>query len=386
MDGLQQVFDSEPPGEIASASPASESLLERVLGLFELTEDRRSPDDTNAFGTILEQLAFKTDEKTRAELAGRLCLSENAPIHLMRRLAFDNIIVARPVLQYSPCLSEHDLIVLATKLGQDHLLAIAHRLRLPVSVAAILVSRGGSPVHLTVVQNSSAELTPESIAHLHTCADNDPELKFLLGTRPDLSPRLFDRFMSFVTDQFYVDDETSAQLDGAKMFEEIAARTIKSAEADEAEPEQDKDASKDSKPEPEPEPEPRDRQAPAEEEEIEPLVYDPIRHAHPSEANLLKLAQGKMVKESVTCMSKLTKLDPVMIEHCLLKAELSALMVLSKANGFANGTFKALLELRISAMDGGEEADIDIVAMLKRYEAMQSHTAKRIIQFANKKN
>ena len=382
MDGLQQVLDSEPPGDIAPASPASESLLERVLGLFELTEDRRSPDDTNAFGTILEQLAFKTDEKTRAELAGRLCLSQNAPIHLMRRLAFDNIIVARPVLQYSPCLSEHDLIVLATKLGQDHLLAIAHRLRLPVSVAAILVSRGGSPVHITVVQNSSAELSPESIAHLHACADNDPELKFLLGTRPDLSPRLFDRFKSFVTDQFYVDDETSAQLDGAKMFEEIAARTIKSAEADEAEIERDRDASEDSKPEPEP----RDRQAPAEEEEeVEPLVYDPIRHAHPSEANLLKLAQGKMVKESVTCMAKLTRLDPVMVEHCLLQAELSALMVLSKANGFANGTFKALLELRISATESGEEPDIDIVAMLKRYEAMQSHTAKRIIQFANKK-
>lgn len=381
MDGLEQVLNSELTGEFGSASLATPDLLGRVLDLFALTEDRRSPDDTNAFGVILEQLAFKTDEKNRAELASKLCLSENAPVHLMRRLAFDNIIVARPVLQYSPCLSQSDLEILATKLGQDHLLAIAHRLRLPSSVTAILVARGGSPVHLIVVQNSSADFSPESVAHLHACAEDDPELKFLLGTRPDLSPGLFDRFKSFVDDQFYVDEEIAAQMNGAKKLEEIATGSITETDAEPVEAGPEKDADDQS------ELESRDRSDPAgNDDPDEPIIFDPIRHAHPSESNLVKLAKANMVKESITCMSKLTGMDSVMVEHCLLQAELSALMVLCKANGFANGTFKVLLELRSSTFEDQDELEIDVVAMLKRYEAMQSHTAKRIIQFANKKH
>jgi hypothetical protein len=72
-----------------------------------------------------------------------------------------------------------------------------------------------------------------------------------------------------------------------------------------------------------------------------------------------------------------------MVKHCLISAELSALMILCKANGFSNATFTTLLRLREANSEEGNA--IDMTAMLQRYDAMQTHTAKRIIQYAKKK-
>ncbi len=374
MEGMVQSL-IETLGETNSGNP---DLLSRVLDLYFLSEGRRSASDTEAFGVVLERLAFSPgdNEKTRAELAGKLALCDHAPCRLMRRLAFDTIFVARPVLQYSSSLSENDLVTLAKKLGQDHLLAMAHRLRLPPAITDILVARGQTLVHVAVTQNSSAEFSAESISQLLDYAEKDDELKFVLGLRSELSPNLFNRFMSFVKDQIFIDENAGAPT------EKDAPAGTKAA---------DDDSAPEKEPAAEPETDGGDNPAdssPADncEEDDGPIIFDPIRDSYACEKNLIKLARGRMVPETVTCMAKLTKLESPVIEHCLLGADLSALMVLSKANGFANGTFTELLKVRDSVNQENGEEKIDIVAMLKRYEAMQTHTAKRIIQFANKKN
>lgn len=355
-DPTHEPTAEQPDLAVVSASEASDlsgpDMLARVTELYFLTEEKRTEDETNSFGLVLEKLAYASAVENRARLANRLSFSPKAPVRLMRRMAFDTIIVARPVLQYSPALSEDDLETLAKKLGQDHLLAIAHRLYLPSRITDVLVERGVSPVRVTLTNNSSAEFSTEAIARLMELSETDPELKFALGTRPDLSPPLFERFRSFVVGQFFIEGDAE---DGEVADEaEPAAEEARDEAADQASGNSGGD----------------DRD-----------LSDDDEGVIASEHILANLASAGKAAEAVVCMAKLTRLEDHMIEHCLFKAEPSALMVLCKANNFSTTTFKALLNVR---QNQSPDLKVDLPAQLKRYEAMNAHTAKRIIQYADK--
>lgn len=381
MDGSDQVLKAsfgELTGDTDFASP---DLIGRVLDLYYLAEDKRSAADTDAFGTVLEQMAYAVETEKRAELANRLALDAKAPHRLMRRLAFDNIIVARPVLQYSPCLSDTDLVTLATKLDQDHLLAIAHRRSLAVSVTDVLIQRGTSPVHVTIVTNAGAAFSPAGLSQLSDQAGGDGDLRLALDLRPDLNRGLLTRVRNYLSEQFLdqlaremsVDDEETViyptrkseidAVDEAGMAADKADAGSLSTDADLQGGMQGDD----------------DDLA---EMELARAGAEAARDAKASETNIAELARSGLVPETIASMAQLTRLEDTMVEHCLLRAELSALMVLCKANGFAHSTFSALLNLRETHGEGGP---IDTIAMLKRYEAMKAHTAKRIIQYADKK-
>ena len=75
--------------------------------------------------------AADIEVKARARLARSLAHIDNAPPKLIRSLAFDDeIAVAEPVLIHSRQLSDADLVENATTKSQEHLLAIAQRLKL----------------------------------------------------------------------------------------------------------------------------------------------------------------------------------------------------------------------------------------------------------------
>jgi hypothetical protein len=97
--------------------------------------------------------------------------------------------------------------------------------------------------------------------------------------------------------------------------------------------------------------------------------------------HLVAVARAGLLPDTVTNIARLAQVEESIVRHCLLQAELSALMVLCKASGFANTTFTTLLKLR----SGNTGETVALVTMLHCYEAMQRHTAKRISQFAEKK-
>lgn len=360
---LQQIV-----GEIDDTEFSEEALLERVLELYFQSDGKRAHSDSEAFGTVLEQLAYKTTTERRAELANQLALAKGAPTRLMRRLAFDNIIVARPVLQYSDRLSNKDLVTLASKLSQDHLLAIAHRLKLTPPVTDVIVDRGESSALVTMTQNSGAEFSPEGLSLLEKRAETDLDLNFALGLRPDLNLGLFTRFSKFVKAQL------SAEISFGKEATEPSGKSRKSKK-------EKPDAA--AKPGDDNEPAASENgaagtEADASDEASEVLWTGPLH-----ESALAEIAREGRLEETVCCLARMTKLEPNMARHCVLVADASALMVLCKANGFASGTFSALLHIRdANTLDG----PVDKVLMLKRYDAMKPEMAKRIIQFANKKS
>ena len=106
-------------------------ILERVADLFAAGSRGYSSQQIGLFDDVLQKLCSDIEVKTRARLARRLADIDNAPPQLIRSLAFDDAIaVAQPVLIHSQQLSDADLVENATTKSQDHLFAIAQRLRL----------------------------------------------------------------------------------------------------------------------------------------------------------------------------------------------------------------------------------------------------------------
>ena len=136
-------------------------ILERVADLFAAGARGYASDQIALFDDVLQRLAADIEVKARARLARRLAHIERAPPKLVRSLAFDGeIAVAEPLLLHSPRLSDADLVANATTKSQEHLFAIAQRLKLSEPVTDVLVERGDRRVLHKVAANKGARFSP----------------------------------------------------------------------------------------------------------------------------------------------------------------------------------------------------------------------------------
>lgn len=338
-------------------------LLERVADLYFLTLDQQSQDDTDAFCDVMERMAFAADALTRTRFSERIAWAESAPIALLRRLARDEICVARPVLQYSPGLREGDLVSISTDAEQDHLMATAHREFLTKPVTNIIVQRGELNVLKTIINNTGAEFSAESRTKLSNTPELQAELQKVLATRRDLSPSPIERLKRLTEVEFW------QQITGAALMTNVKPDDIQSGKQGSI------DANSNEKTVDQ-----QDSKAP---ENKSDRAFD----RHPSSAAagkaLVDSARAGKVVETVQFFSRITKLDEGMIEHCLFKAHVPALMVLCKAHSMSPSTFTALLQLRENHTG---TPTTDTIGLMRRYEGMTTDTAKRIIRFSDKRS
>ena len=122
-----------------------------------LIAGRYSEDQIWTFGEIIGRLADEIEVAARVRLANKLAPSNNAPVNVITKLAFDDSIeVAGPVLRQSERLDAKLLVENARTKGQQHLLAISKRKSIPDEVTDVLVARGNSEVATSVAANSSS--------------------------------------------------------------------------------------------------------------------------------------------------------------------------------------------------------------------------------------
>ena len=109
------------------------------------------PDHVDLFDSVLTGLVPHAELASRADLAERLSLLNNAPRSLVGQLAHeDEIAIAGPLLRRSPVLDEQALVEIARAKGQGHLLAMTERPTLSadltdVLVAAAIAKSSGAP-------------------------------------------------------------------------------------------------------------------------------------------------------------------------------------------------------------------------------------------------
>lgn len=330
-----------------SSSGKRREILHRVTDLFFLTNDQQSPDDISTFGNVMERIAYELEVEARAELSERISSIDKAPRHLIRRLATDEIAVAKPVLERSRVLTDDDLVGIAETKGQTHLQAIAKRDTLAAPVTDVIVKRGESSVLLEITKNQGAELTNDSLVSLAEKARENNDLLSALGRRKDLQPEIMVKIKQRVAQR--LKSEMAGRVSGEEMAK-LDSLIEKGTES------LDLEGLKKSN---------EELQLRAEKDEL-------------CEDDIIRLAKAQQLPETVHALSVLTDLDDRMVSYCLLNADIAALGIICKASGFKSTTFLALIQTR----NGKEGIPArDVARAMREYEMLSTGNANRTLRF-----
>ena len=149
---------------------------------------------------MLEKLACDQAPRVRAILAGEIKHLACVPKSVVDRLARDvEVIVAAPILEYSPLLSDADLIeIIAGAEAECALHAIARRRPLSGEVSEVIVCSLDVPAVAALLANPHAEIREQTLDKLVETAESIEELHAPLTLRTDLSIRTIRRLASFV--------------------------------------------------------------------------------------------------------------------------------------------------------------------------------------------
>src|ERR1700736_1972616 len=166
-----------------------------------LITGRYSEDEIWTFGEVIGRLADEIEVAARTQLAKRLARSDDAPVNIIHKLAFDDSIdVAGPVLQESSRLETYALIANVCTKGQSHLLAISKRKSLEETVTDVLVKRGNREVVSSLAHNNGARFSDFGFLHMVKWAEGDSTLAEQLGLRKDIPRQLFQQLISKASD------------------------------------------------------------------------------------------------------------------------------------------------------------------------------------------
>ena len=159
----------------------------------------------------LECLARDAAVRVRAILAEEIKSLDCVPKDVVLSLARDlNAVVAGPILQYSPLLSDADLIeIIACGQVQELLCAIASRKPVSEAVADRLVQSLDVPAVAALLVNPDAKIRKETLDRILEQAEEISAWHVPLALRTDLSARAVRRIGSLV---------------GASILERLAAR------------------------------------------------------------------------------------------------------------------------------------------------------------------
>ncbi|HEX4635238.1 MAG TPA: DUF2336 domain-containing protein [Rhizomicrobium sp.] len=159
----------------------------------------------------LECLARDATVRVRAILAEEIKYLDCVPHDIVFRLARDvESLVAAPILEYSPLLSDTDLIeVIACGQVQEVLTAIARRNPVSEPVSDVLVQSLNVPSVAALLVNPNARIRKETMDRIVDQAEEISAWHLPLALRADLSARVIRRIASLV---------------GASILERLAAR------------------------------------------------------------------------------------------------------------------------------------------------------------------
>jgi hypothetical protein len=101
--------------------------LVRVLTDLYVQKRDHTAEEYSRYGELAGRLLESVDEQTRAAVARKLSACPDAPHAIVLQLACDVFDVAEPILRLSPCLSEYDLLAVASGIGGRHAEAVAAR-------------------------------------------------------------------------------------------------------------------------------------------------------------------------------------------------------------------------------------------------------------------
>jgi uncharacterized protein (DUF2336 family) len=349
-------FVGEVEDAVASGDPIKRvDTLRRMTSLFVEQAPNLKEAHVTVFDEVILRLARDLEFKARVELSERLAAVPNAPLKVVRDLAFDqDIKVAGPVLERSSRLEEDDLVAIAYDRGQDHLFALSRRSTLSERVTDILVDRGDQRVVRSVAHNEGARFSERGFTQLMTRARGDEMLQGILKTRRDIPPRQMQELVAIAREKV----RESLREEYANTADEVFDAAV-------------------------------DEAAEAAAETIQPtiLVNDfeaataAVRQKSRSgglvEDDVVDWIRAGQMEEALAAMAHLAGIPVEMVARAYHAAHYDPLLFIVRSIKFGWGTFKLLLTVK-----AGRQPSSDVVkSAFDSFQQLSVQTAQRVVRF-----
>lgn len=176
------------------ADPSQDVRIDLARKIGQLTPEL-SPGEHNRLsalaGTALRELANDALPEIRGIIAESIKDMESVPHDLVRQLARDvELVVAAPILEYSPLLTDDDLLeIINSDPVRGGLSAISRRANLPETVSDAVAATNDEDAITHLLGNQSAQIREETLDALIDQAQGHEPWHKPLATRPNLSPK-----------------------------------------------------------------------------------------------------------------------------------------------------------------------------------------------------
>lgn len=336
--------------------PSSErrrELLREVSDLFFEAPERYGDTERGHFGAIMSKVAFEMEMEVRQHLAGRLAALKLAPRNLVLELAKDEIAVAEPLLKASPVLTDADLVDMAHRQSQEHLLAIAQRERIGTGLADALVAKGDDAVVESLMLNAGASISRKSFEEVVRRAEKNERLHGPVVTRKDLPADLMNDLFFAVSaglKQFIL--ERNAGIDEQALDEAIAETRRKVTGACTGEEE-----------------------IP---EEAVAFIDRKERARELTEGLLVQLLRNKQTNEFLAGFARIAGLDHLTARRVMQDRSCEGIAIACKAARFARTTFSTIVLL---ANPSAARKIEETCELLDLYDKVPAEAAQRTMRF-----
>jgi YD repeat-containing protein len=196
--------DADVRGDLAGA------IARLAPGLTEHEQDRVRHSTMEA----LRALARDQIPRVRQVLSEALKDVANAPPSVIRQLALDvEVAVATPVLEFSPVLTDEDLLeIIAASPVSAKLSAISRRRRVTEAVSDAIAETEDDAAITALLGNASAQIREETLDRLIEQAPDHPGWQEPLVRRPSLSTGAAVRLARYVADNLILVLQSRADL------------------------------------------------------------------------------------------------------------------------------------------------------------------------------
>ena len=150
---------------------------------------------------VLQILARDQLPRVRAIIAEEIKHATKVPQPVINKLARDvELIVAAPILEYSPLLADHDLLeIIHAGVTKGGLSAIARRPKVSQKLAEAIFDAGDIAASASLLANPNVKLRPAMLDKVAETAEHHEPLHEPLARRPELSIGAIRRVTAFVS-------------------------------------------------------------------------------------------------------------------------------------------------------------------------------------------
>ncbi|NQV99777.1 MAG: DUF2336 domain-containing protein [Rhodospirillales bacterium] len=190
-----QILARDPIDEVRT------ELAYKIARLIPTLTDTENQRLTEMALAVLEVLANDELPDVRAIVAEEIKRLENVPKHIITKLAHDaEAIVSAPILEYSPLLSELELVqIIAGGVQGAALIAVARRIGIGEAVSSAIVDQDDKPSMLELLKNQTARISEKAMQVIGMKAPDMDDMHRPLVERSNLSVHTMKRIATFVS-------------------------------------------------------------------------------------------------------------------------------------------------------------------------------------------